>query len=138
MSTGVDIRRVERTEVGAARALISSVVAETYDHLINLDAATITGEEELADCLVAVANGEIVGVGCRSRMSLTICGFQGRCEATASGPICFVRWSWRSPSMGMVAAGCESLPKMRRRVASTNGRAGARTGNTHTRSWVTR
>ena len=59
----VDIRRVERREVGAARALISSVVAETYGHLIDLDAATITGEGLLADSLVAVADGEIVGVG---------------------------------------------------------------------------
>ncbi len=57
------IRRIEIEEVGAARALISSVVAETYGHLIDLDAATITGEEELADCLVAVVEEEIVGVG---------------------------------------------------------------------------
>jgi len=63
MSAAVDIRRVEKAEVGAARALISSVVAETYGHLLDLDAATITGEEELADCLVAVADKEIVGVG---------------------------------------------------------------------------
>ncbi len=57
------IRRVETEEVGTARALISSVVAETYGHLIDLKDATITGEEELADCLVAVVDGEIVGVG---------------------------------------------------------------------------
>ena len=57
------IRRVETEEVGAARALISSVVAETYGHLIDLNQAMITGEEELADCLVAVADKEIVGVG---------------------------------------------------------------------------
>ncbi len=59
----VEIRRVEKGEVAAARALIAGVVAETYGHLIDLDGATITSEGLLTDSLVAVADGEIVGVG---------------------------------------------------------------------------
>ena len=57
------IRCVETEELGTARALIASVVAETYGHIIDLNDAMITSEEELADCLVAVVDGEIVGVG---------------------------------------------------------------------------
>lgn len=57
------IRCAKTEEIGTARALIASVVSETYGHIIDLNDAMITSEEELADCLVAIVDGEIVGVG---------------------------------------------------------------------------